>query len=230
MSNIHFHVVTLFPESFTSYLETSIIARAIKNKLIKVSFYNPRDYAKGKLLKKWPDGNVTTYVDDRPYGGGPGMVLRPEPFLGAIKKAVGKKNIKNIFLFSAGGKQFTNIDAEELVKKGVKDIVLICGRYEGIDKRVTKITKAKEISVGPYVLTGGEIPALIVIDAISRRVEGVLGKINSLEESRVSSSEVYTRPEVLEWEGKKYKVPKTLLSGHTAKIDEWKNKTDKKGK
>lgn len=102
--------------------------------------------------------------------------------------------------------------------------MIICGRYEGIDARVSKITKAKAYSVGPYVLTGGELPALIMIDAISRRIKGVLNKEESLEENRVSSSEMYTRPEVLEYNGKKFKVPKILLSGHKAKIDEWKKR------
>lgn len=227
MSKINFHIVTLFPESFSSYLETSIIARAIKNKIVKVYFYNPRDFAKGKLRKKWPDGNVTTYVDDRPYGGGPGMVLRPEPILEASKKAIKKSNRPEIILFSASGKTFSNVEAEKWLKK-TKDFILICGRYEGVDKRVAKILKAKEISIGPYVLTGGEIPALVLIDAISRRVEGVLNKQDSIEEKRVSSSDVYTRPDVLHWEGKKIKVPKVLLTGHKKNIEEWKEKTDKK--
>ena len=105
-----------------------------------------------------------------------------------------------------------------------KDIVLICGHYEGIDARVQKILKAKKVSVGPYVLTGGELPAATMIDAIARFVPGVLGKAESLERSRVSSPEVYTRPEVLDWKGKKYRVPKVLLSGHHAEIEKWKKR------
>ena len=110
--------------------------------------------------------------------------------------------------------------AQKLSKK--KDIVFICGHYEGVDARVQKILKAKKVSVGPYVLTGGELPAATVIDAIARFVPGVLGKAESLERSRVSSPEVYTRPDVLVWKGKKYKVPEVLKSGHHAKIEEWK--------
>ena len=99
---------------------------------------------------------------------------------------------------------------------------MICGRYEGIDARVQKILKAEEISIGPFVLTGGELPAMLVMDVISRRIPGVLGNLDSLEENRVSASEVYTRPEILVWKKKKYSVPKTLLSGHHAEIDKWK--------
>ncbi|MEK7567899.1 MAG: tRNA (guanosine(37)-N1)-methyltransferase TrmD [Patescibacteria group bacterium] len=228
---MHFHVITLFPEIIKSYTSESILARAIKNKKIKVTTYNPRDFAKGKLQKKWPDGNVTTYVDDRPYGGGPGMVLRAEPIIGAIDKALGK-NKGTVILTTPGGKQFSNTDAEKLKKE--KNIVIVCGRYEGVDSRVMKVLKtclpagrAKEYSVGPYVVTGGEIPALIMIDAISRRVPGVLNKQESLEENRVSSSEIYTRPEVLEYKKRKYKVPEVLLSGHQAKIEEWKRRGKK---
>lgn len=218
--SMHFHIITLFPESFTSYLNESIIARAIKNKKIKVSFYNPRDFVSGKFRKVWPDGNVAKIVDDRPYGGGPGMVIRAEPVLKAVEKAIKNKKGAKIFLMTPSGKQFNNVDAEKMKK--LKDIVLISGRYEGIDARVKKITKAAEYSVGPYVLTGGELPAMIMIDAIARRVEGVLNKQESLEENRISTSEVYTRPEILEYKGKNYKVPKVLLSGHAAKIEEWK--------
>ena len=225
---MHFHVITLFPNIIDAYIKESILARAIKNKKIKVTTYNVRDFAKGKLRKKWPDGNVTTYVDDRPYGGGPGMVLRPEPILGAIEKALRQAQGKQkgvVILTTPGGKQFSNADAEKLKKE--KNIVIICGRYEGVDSRVSKIYKAKEYSVGPYVVTGGEVPALIMIDAIARRVPGVLNKQESLEENRISSSEIYTRPEVLTYKKKNYRVPKVLLSGHENKINEWKAKRAK---
>jgi len=123
-------------------------------------------------------------------------------------------------LFAPGGKQFTNVYAKALVKK-YTDIVLIAGRYEGIDTRVKKIFKAEEVSVGPFVLTGGEVPAMVVVDACSRQIEGVLGKHESLEEERTASPEMYTRPEVLVWKGKKYKVPKVLLSGDHSAIEKW---------
>ena len=210
-----FHIVTLFPEAFESYLASSIIGRAIKAKKVRVKFYNPRDFTKDKWRR----------VDQRPYGGGPGMVLQAEPFVKAVQKAIGRRKAE-IYFFDVSGKQFTNGDARALAKKP-KDIVLIAGHYEGIDARVWKILKAKKISVGPYTLTGGELPAMLVIDAVTRQIPGVLGTFESIEEERVSSSEVYTRPEVLKWKGKNYCVPKVLLSGNHAKIEEWKQKGKK---
>jgi len=208
---MNFHVVTLFPDSFESYLGASIIGRAIKEKRIKVKFYNPRDFTSDKFAR----------VDRRPYGGGPGMVLEAESVLKAALKAKGKSKAE-IYFFDRSGETFSNDVARKLVKKKFKDIVLICGHYEGIDARVQKILKAKKISVGPYTLTGGELPAMIVVDAVARQIPGVLGKFESVEEERVSSSEVYTRPEVFKWKGKNHRVPKVLLSGNHAAIDAWK--------
>jgi tRNA (guanine37-N1)-methyltransferase len=225
---MQFHIVTLFPESFDSYLAESIIGRAIKGKKIKINFYNPRDFVTGKKYKKvWPDGNVSRIVDDRPYGGGPGMIIRAEPVIKAVEKALAKiskkKNAKSkIIFFSPSGKMFDTEYAKKVSEK-FTDIILICGRYEGIDARVQKILKTDDISIGNYVLTGGELPAMIVIDCMSRQIPGVLGNFDSREEERVSSSEFYTRPEVLEWKGKKHKVPEVLKSGDHKKIEEWKN-------
>ncbi|MEA2112759.1 MAG: tRNA (guanosine(37)-N1)-methyltransferase TrmD [Patescibacteria group bacterium] len=210
-----FHIITIFPESFDSYLNESILARAIKNKKIQIKFYNPRDYVK--------EGRV----DYKPYGGGPGMVMKAEPVIKAIQKAIGRKKkparqgggVKIIFL-SPGGKLFDTTFAKKL-SKSYKDVVIVCGNYEGIDARVKKVFRAQEISIGDYVLTGGALPAMILIDVISRQVKGVLNKMESLEENRVSSSEVYTRPEVIKYKNKNYKVPKVLLSGHHKKIEEW---------
>ncbi|HVM73808.1 MAG TPA: tRNA (guanosine(37)-N1)-methyltransferase TrmD [Candidatus Paceibacterota bacterium] len=224
---IHFHIVTLFPESIEPYLKASIIGKAQQKKKIKVSFYDPKDYTRDKYGR----------VDRRPYGGGPGMVLEPDAMLRAASKAIGKKKNFEVIFFSPAGKQFDESMAKDLAcasqtcttRKGKtalsKHIIFICGHYEGIDARVAEILKAKLISVGPYVLTGGELPAATVIDAVARFVPGVLGKAESLENSRVSSSEVYTRPDVLEWKGKKYKVPEVLKSGNHAKIEEWKKST-----
>ena len=206
---VHFHVITLFPESVEPYLKSSILGRAQKDKKIKISFYDPKKFTRDKYGR----------VDRRPYGGGPGMILEPDAILRAVQKAVGKKKA-SIFFFSTDGAAFDEAKAKQLSKK--KEIVLICGHYEGIDERVAKILKAKKISVGPYVLTGGELPAATVIDAVSRFVPGVLGKAESLERSRVSSPKVYTRPEVLVWKGRKHRVPKVLLSGHHADIEAWK--------
>jgi len=213
MTKITFHIITLFPEAFNSYTEASIIGRAIKDKKVILKFYNPRDYTKDKHRR----------VDQKPYGGGPGMVLEALSVIKAVEKARGKNKNAKIIWLSPSGKQFDNAYAEKISKK-VKDLIIICGRYEGIDARAKKVFKTESLSVGPYVLTGGELPAMVILDAVSRRIPGVLGKLESVEENRVSSSEVYTRPEVLEYKGKKYRVPKILLSGHQAKITEWKAK------
>ncbi|MEK7539290.1 MAG: tRNA (guanosine(37)-N1)-methyltransferase TrmD [Patescibacteria group bacterium] len=226
---MRFHIITIFPEMFDSYLKESIIGRAIKNELISIKFYNPRDFIKA------PKNNYKP-VDDKPYGGGPGMVMKAEPLLKAVAKVLNavkskSKNKTKMILFSPSGKKFDTAYAKVVAKK-YTDIILISGRYEGLDARVKKIinanlsvgalTKVEEISIGDYVLTGGELPAMVLIDSISRQIPGVLGKYKSLEEERISSSEVYTRPEVLKWKGKNYKVPKVLLSGNHKKIEEWK--------
>lgn len=226
-----FHVVTLFPESFDSYLAESIIGRAIKQKQISVAFYDPRKFAPKDLKKKWPDGNVTVYADGKPYGGGPGMVLRAEPYIKAIEKALVVINKKpkaksKIVFFSPGGKMFDTEYAKNSVKK-YTDIIFVCGRYEGIDARIKKIFKMEDISIGNYVLTGGELPAMICIDCMARQIPGVLGNFDSREEERVSSHDVYTRPEILvhkdaKGKTKKYAVPPVLLSGDPKLIDAWK--------
>ncbi len=218
---MNFHIITLFPDAFTSYLNESILARAIKEKKIKVSFYNPRDFAKVTKAQKSKDKPYKR-VDDIPYGGGPGMVMQAEPVLRAIEKALkkSKKGKTKIIFLTPKGKQFDTEYAKNSAKK-YTDIIIISGRYEGIDERVNKIFKTDKISVGNFVLTGGELPSMIIMDSVSRQINGVLGNKASLEEERVSSSEVYTRPEVLEYKGKKYRVPKVLLSGNHKLIDEW---------
>ncbi len=225
---MNFHIITLFPESFDSYIHESIVGRAIHEKKIKVLFYNPRDFVTGKFKRVWPDGNVSRIVDDRPFGGGPGMVMRAEPILKAIEKAQKKiKGKSKIIFFTPSGTLFNTSYAKDIIKKKYSDIIFICGRYEGIDVRVRTILKAEEVSIGEYVLTGGELPAMVMIDSISRQVEGVLGNFDSREEERASSSDVYTRPEILEWKGKKHKVPKVLLSGNHKEIEEWKKSQNK---
>ena len=210
---IHFHIVTLFPEAIEGYFNSSMLKRARQDGKIKVSFYNPRDYTNDKHRR----------VDQRPYGGGPGMVLEAESVLKAAAKAIGRKRDVEVVFFSPGGKQFEQKDAVRIAKKA-KHVVFLCGHYEGIDARAVKILNAKPVSVGPYVLTGGELPAALVADAVTRNIKGVLGNAESLEDSRIASPEVYTRPEVLEWKRKKYRVPKVLVSGHHKNIEEWRRK------
>jgi tRNA (guanine37-N1)-methyltransferase len=223
---IHFHIVTLFPESIDAYFKASIIKRAVEGGLVKIDFYNPREFTVEKDAR----------VDRRPYGGGPGMVLEAESVLLAATKAIGKNKAEVLF-FATDGEIFNEQIARELAevpKRGKgRHIVMICGHYEGIDERVVTILKARKISMGEYVLTGGELPAAIIVDAVSRFVPGVLGNSNSLENLRItkhkkeaesitSSAKVYTRPEVLTWKRKKYPVPPVLLSGNHAEIEKWK--------
>lgn len=196
---------------FEGFLSHGVLAQAIKKGIIKVKVINLRDFA--------PDRHRTT--DERPYGGGPGMVMKAEPILKAVK-SIKVKNPK-IIIFSPRGKMFTNKVADSYQKKH-KDIILICGRYEGIDARVKKILKAEELSVGDYVVSGGEVPAQIVVDAVARRIPGVLHKPESIEEKRTASGEVYTRPEVLKWGKKQYRTPKVLLTGNHEKIENWRKK------
>lgn len=209
-----FSVVTLFPEVIDAYASVSILGRAEKAKLLSITAHQLRDSSK----HKW------NQVDFRPYGGGPGMVLEAESIVRAVEKIQKKKKGKSkVLITAAGGKAFTNTYAKSLAKK-YDHIIIVCGRYEGVDARVTKILKAEEVSVGPYILTGGEVPALAIIDATARHIPGVLGKLESLEEGRVASHDVYTRPEVFTHKGKKYRVPKVLLSGHHKEIEKWRGK------
>ncbi|MBC8465218.1 MAG: tRNA (guanosine(37)-N1)-methyltransferase TrmD [Parcubacteria group bacterium] len=210
---MHFHVITIFPGVVRAYTDAALLGRAQKEKKISVSCYDPRDFTKDKWRK----------IDDRPYGGGPGMVMEAEPIMSAVKKARGKKQKVKTVIVSPRGAQFSNEMAEKWAKK-YDHVVIISGRYEGIDARVKKALRAEEISMGPYVLTGGEVPAMALIDATARRIPGVLGNEESPEEYRVASGETYTRPEAFTYEGKTYRVPKVLLSGDHKAIEEWRRR------
>lgn len=223
---MHFHVITLFPEVCQAYTDASVLGRAQKSekgkgakqkgKKIEVNYYNPRDFTKNKHKK----------VDDRPYGGGPGMVMQAEPILKAWEKAVGRKQNKKkvkTLIMSPRGKTFDQALAKKYAKQ-YDHLVLISGRYEGIDARVKKILNAEEVSTGDYILTGGELPALTIMDATARHIPGVLGEHDSLEDDRATTGETYTRPEVLEYKKKKHRVPQVLLDGNHAEIEKWRKK------
>lgn len=220
---LKFHIITIFPQMFDSYLAESILKRAIQNKKISVNFYNPQDY-----LEQSNNSELKKPLDDKPFGGGPGMVLRAEPFLKALQKAIGRKKNYKIIYFSPRGKKFDTEYAKKIVQKNtqreISDIILVAGRYEGIDSRIEEIFLGERLSIGDYVLTGGEIPAMALIDSISRQVPGVLGNFSSLEEKRFSAGKFYTRPEILKFNKKEYRVPKVLLSGNHQKIKVWKKK------
>jgi tRNA (guanine37-N1)-methyltransferase len=212
-----FDIITIFPQIFTSYFNESILARAQKKGLIKIGVHD---------LRQWTRDRHKT-VDDKPFGGGPGMVFKIEPIYKAVKSL--RKQKARVILFSAKGKQFTQADARRLAK--YSQLILICGRYEGVDERVAKYLADEEISVGNFVLTGGEIPAMIVVDAVARLIPEVLGKKESLEEESYGKKGYmeypqYTRPEVF----KKWKVPKLLLSGNHKLIKEWRGNQSKRNK
>jgi len=214
---MRFDIITIFPRVFDSYFQESILKRAQQKKLIKINIHNLRDFTSDRRKT----------VDDRPYGGGPGMIMMAEPIYKAIKKIKSRKKLK-VILLSAKGKKFDQETAKKLSK--LDQIILICGRYEGVDERVAKHIADYEISIGDYVLSGGEIPAMIVVEAVSRLIKGVLGKKESLiEESFYKNNFLeypqYTRPEKF----LKYAAPKVLLSGNHKKIKEWREKNSQRG-
>ncbi|MBU6500971.1 MAG: tRNA (guanosine(37)-N1)-methyltransferase TrmD [Patescibacteria group bacterium] len=207
---MRFDIITIFPKIFDSYLNESLIKRAREKKLIDVRIHNLRDFTADRHNK----------VDDKPFGGGPGMVIKIEPVYKAIRFLTAKssKLKTRIILFSTRGKKFDSKIARRLAK--YERLILICGRYEGVDERVAKYVADEEISMGDYVLSGGELPALVLTEAVSRHLPGFLGKTESLEEIK-GSYPVYTRPEVFKAGRKNLFVPKILLSGNHKKIEEW---------
>ena len=215
---MQYDILTIFPNIFDSYINESILGRAQKSKKIKIKVHDIR--------KNTVDKHGT--VDDKPYGGGPGMVMMVEPIYKTLKKIKRKKNSK-VVLLSAKGKTWTQQKAQRY--KNLDQLILICGHYEGVDERVKNFID-EEISIGDYVLTGGELGAMVLIDSTARLISGVLGKKESLKEESHSKKGYleypqYTRPEIFKAGKKEFKVPKMLLSGHHAKIDEWRQKQSK---
>lgn len=200
-----FDVLTLFPEMFNC-LNESILGRAIEKDLININLINIRDFSKDKHKK----------VDDTPYGGGAGMVMMPD-VVDRAYQSIKNKNAKVIYM-SPQGKTLNQKKVEDLAKQ--EHLIILCGHYEGIDQRILDKIVDEEISIGDYVLTGGEIPAMVLIDSVSRYVEGVLKK-DSIKEESFSNGLLeypqYTRPEVFNG----VKVPEVLLSGHHEKINKW---------
>ena len=202
---LKFDIITIFPDIFNSYFKEGLIQKAQKKKLIKVRIHN---------LRKWTKDKHKT-VDDRPFGGGFGMVMKVGPIFRAVKK-LKKKNSK-VVLFTPRGKKFNQKLAYQFSK--LDHIIMICGRYEGVDERVARKIADIELSVGDYVLMGGEIPAMAVIEAATRLIPGTISKKELLNVEQAQ----YTRPE--EFQG--WKVPKVLLSGNHKKIEEWRRKHSK---
>jgi len=212
---MNFDIITIFPEIFNSYFSESLIDRGQRKKLIKVNIHNLRDWTSDKHKT----------VDDKPFGGGLGMVMKIDPIFKAVKKIKKGKKTK-VVLFTPRGKKFNQKMAYQFSK--LDQIILICGRYEGVDERVAKHIADIELSIGDYVLMGGELPAMIVIESVSRLIPGVLGKEQLLKE-RVTKQKgfieyvQYTRPEVFN----KWRVPKVLMSGNHREIEKWRRKHSK---
>lgn len=221
---IKFDIITIFPKIFSSYFSESIIKRAVNKKFISINIHNLRDYTS--------DPHKT--VDGRAFGGGRGMVMKIEPIFKAItslKKGKNKKPSK-VILFSPRGKKFNQKMAYEFSK--LDQLILICGRYEGVDERVAEHIVDETVSIGDYVLMGGELPAMAVVETVSRLLSGVIGKSELLKE-RIESKRKgfiefpqYTRPEsFMSKRGVRWNVPKVLLSGDHKKIEEWRKKRAK---
>lgn len=218
---MRYDIMTLFPEFVESYFASSIAKRAIENNVIEVNIHNPRNYAKNKHKK----------VDDTPYGGGDGMVLMCQPIFDCFRDIEKKENYEFIML-SPQGEKFNQKIADELSKK--EQIILLCGHYEGFDERIRLGLNPREISIGDFVLTGGELPALVLVDSISRNIENFLGKMGSYHNDSFSDGlnglleyPHYTKPRVYE----DMKVPEVLLNGNHKEIEEFrKNESIKRTK
>lgn len=206
---MQFDIFTLFPEVFKPYLDASILQRAIKNQLLEVRLHDIRGWA--------PDKHHIT--DDTPYGGGGGMVMKPEPVFAAVEEVLGKDRSVPLVLLTPQGRPYTHAIAQEFAK--LPRLGLLCGHYEGVDERIREHLVSDEISIGDYVLTGGELPAMILIDSIARFLPGVLGDPDGAMDDSFASGMLeypqYTRPE--DFRG--WKVPEVLLSGNHAQIARW---------
>lgn len=202
-------VLTLFPEVFSQVLDSSILGRARRKGLINFEFINIRSFARDRHQS----------VDDRPYGGGVGMILKPDVLSRALKSIIQQVKHSHIVLMSASGTPFRQPKAKEFAR--LNHLIIICGRYEGIDQRFIDKYVSEELSIGDYVLTGGEIPAMVVIDSVARLLPGVIEKNKAILDESFTDNLLeypqYTRPEIFEGE----KVPEVLLSGDHRKIEQW---------
>lgn len=210
-------VISLFPEMFPPVLETSMLWKAQDKNLVEYDYVNLRDFGLGPRRT----------VDDTPYGGGDGMLLKPEPLVAAIEHAKSKSSNAKVVLMTPRGKRYTQAQAKRLAT-AKQDLIFVCARYEGYDERVTKFID-EQISIGDYVLTGGELPAMVVIDSVVRLIPGVLGgetsaELESFSDGKTLEYPQYTRPE--EFRG--MKVPEVLLSGHHAKVKAWRDQESQK--
>lgn len=213
---MNFSIVTIFPDILKSFIKYGLISKAIEKNLINVHIYDLRDFSVDKHKK----------VDDRPFGGGPGMVLKPEPLFNVIN-FIKKRKKGKVILFSAYGELLSQQKVKKLSEE--EHLILICGRYEGVDQRVIDNLVDQEISIGEYVLMGGEIAAEVVIESVSRMFKGVVGKMESVESDSFFFKDQYAIPQYTQPRNfKGMKVPEILLSGNHKDIAEWRKKNRKK--
>lgn len=229
LAEMRFDIITIFPNLFDSFKKEALISRAQIKKIISINTHNLRD---------WTTDNHKT-VDGRPYGGGAGMVMLVEPIMKAVKQLKQKNKKTRIVVFSPKGKKLDQSLARKYAK--LDQLIMICGRYEGIDERVTEYIADDEISIGDYVLFGGEVPAMAVMEAVTRLLPGAVSKQASIEDEsfkKLTGIEKemmekyieyphFTRPEAIEINGKKRSVPKVLLSGNHTKVEAWRRKNAK---
>jgi len=205
-------IITIFPDMFFPILGESIIKRAQQKKKVVIRVHDLRHYTKDKHKK----------VDDRPFGGGPGMVMMPQPLFDAVKKIKGRRSKVYVIMTCATGRKLDHRLAKKLSQK--RDLIIMCGHYEGVDERVRTKLVDESVSIGDYVLTGGELPAMVIIDALVRHIPGVLGKKESLLDESFEKGLLeypqYTRPAIYQ----RMKVPSVLLSGHHKHITAWRTK------
>lgn len=208
---MNIHIVTAFPDVFAGPLNESIIKHAQEKKIVAIKCYDLRDFTSDKHRQ----------IDDYPYGGGPGMILKAEPFFKAVAhiKEVESLNNPDIILMTPQGKTYNQHKAKELASK--KDLILLCGHYKGVDERVREYLATEEISIGDYILSGGELAAMVIVDSVVRLLPGAIGDFDSAKSDSFENSLLdcphYTRPENLNG----MKVPEVLLSGHHAEIEKW---------
>ncbi len=207
---MRFDVITLFPEMFSAIKSEGVVARGIKKSLLSINTWQLRDFSNNKYKN----------VDDKPYGGGAGMVMQVKPIRDCINKIKQKKPKTKVIYLSPQGKKLTHKLAKELSE--LDSITLLCGRYEGVDERIIEHDVDMEVSIGDYVISGGELASMVLIDAVSRQIPGVLGNTDSLNDSFANNLldyPHYTRPDTID----NQKVPEVLLSGHQANIDSWRS-------
>jgi len=230
---MRFDIITIFPEIFDFYFKQSLLAKAREKGIIKIKAYNLRDFTddKHKTARLHRYAKHCGQVDDKPFGGGRGMIFKPDPIIKAVEKIKQKNKKTKVILFSPRGKKLNQKMAFQLSK--LDQLIMITGRYEGVDERIAKYLVDEQVSIGDYVLMSGDVPALIVVEAVARLLPWVVGKSEQLISERITKQKgfieypQYTRPETIEIAGKNRRAPKVLMSGNHKEIEKWRAKKSK---